>query len=71
MSPYGAMVPDDVRALVEAKKKEIVDGTFDVFVGPINDNTGTERVAAGVTMSDPEKLSFDWLVEGVEGTIPQ
>ena len=71
MAPYGSMVPDDVKALVEAKKAEILAGTFDVFVGPIKDNTGTERVAAGVTMTDPEKLSFDWLVEGVEGTIPK
>lgn len=71
MAPYGSMVPDDVKALVEAKKAEIIAGKFDVFVGPIKDNTGKERVAAGVTMTDPEKLSFDWLVEGVEGTIPK
>ncbi len=71
MAPYGSMVPDDVKALVEAKKAEILAGTFDVFVGPIKDNTGKERVAAGVTMTDPEKLAFDWLVEGVEGTIPK
>ncbi|MDH7489920.1 MAG: BMP family ABC transporter substrate-binding protein [Anaerolineae bacterium] len=71
MAPYGPMVPDDVKALVEAKKAEIIAGTFDVFVGPIKDNTGKERVAAGVTMTDPEKLAFDWLVEGVEGTIPK
>ena len=71
MAPYGSMVPDAVKALADAKKKEIVAGTFDVFVGPIKDNTGKERVASGVTMTDPEKLSFDWLVEGVEGTIPK
>jgi len=71
LAPFGAMVPNDVRQLVEAKQKEIIAGTFDVFVGPIKDNTGTERVAAGVTMSDPDKLSFDWLVEGVVGSIPK
>ena len=70
MAPYGSMVPADVRALADAKKAQILAGTFDVFVGPIKDNTGKERVAAGVTMSDPDKLSFDWLVEGVDGTIP-
>jgi len=71
MSPYGKMVPEDVKALVEAKKQEIIDGKFDVFVGPIKDNTGKERIPAGVTMSDEEKLAFDWLVEGVEGAIPK
>jgi len=71
MAPLGKMVPADVQALVEKEKQRIISGEFDVFVGPIKDNTGKERVAAGVTMSDEEKLAFDWLVEGVNGTIPQ
>jgi basic membrane protein A len=71
LAPFGPMVPEDVKSLVEAKEKEIVAGTFDIFVGPIKDNSGQERVAAGVTMTDPEKLSFDWLVEGVVGTVPK
>jgi len=71
LGPYGSMVPHEVKKLVEAKQKEIVAGTFDVFVGPINDNTGKERVAKGVTMPDADKLSLNWLVEGVVGTIPQ
>ena len=71
LAPFGPMVPDEVKKLVEGKQKEIVAGTFDVFVGPINDNTGKERVAKGVTMSDPDKLGFNWLVEGIVGSIPQ
>jgi basic membrane protein A and related proteins len=64
-------VPDDVKALVEAEKARILSGEFDVFEGPINDNEGTERLAAGEIMSDEDKLSFDWLVEGIVGQIPQ
>jgi len=71
LAPYGKMVPDAVKALVEAKRQEIVAGTFDVFVGPIKDNAGQDRVPAGVTMTDEQKLSFDWLVEGVVGSIPK
>jgi len=71
LSPIADFVPDDVKALVEAEQARILSGEFDVFVGPINDNTGVERVAAGVSMTDEEKLSFDWLVEGVQGEIPQ
>jgi basic membrane protein A len=71
LSPIADFVPDDVKALVEAEQARILSGEFDVFVGPLNDNTGVERVAAGVSMTDEEKLSFDWLVEGVQGTIPQ
>jgi basic membrane protein A len=64
-------LPDDVKDLVEEKKAEIVSGEFDVFVGPIKDNTDELRVPEGETMTDEEKLAFDWLVEGVVGTIPQ
>lgn len=71
LAPIAAFVPDEVKKKVEAEKARIVSGEFDVFVGPINDNTGKLRVPAGVTMTDEEKLSFDWLVEGVQGTIPR
>ena len=71
LAPIADFVPQDVKDLVEAEKARIMSGEFDIFVGPINDNTGVERVAAGVAMTDEEKLSFDWLVEGVQGEIPQ
>jgi basic membrane protein A len=71
LAPFGKMVPDDVKVLVEKEKQRIISGEFDVFVGPIKDNTGVERVPAGVTMTDDEKLAFDWLVEGVRGTVPK
>jgi len=71
LAPYGKMVPDDVKELVEAKKAEIVAGEFDVFVGPIKDNQGEERVPAGHVMTDDEKRAFNWLVEGVVGEIPK
>ena len=71
LAPIADFVPDDVKALVEEKEAEIVAGEFDVFVGPIKDNTDELRVPEGETMPDEEKLAFDWLVEGVVGTIPQ
>ena len=71
LAPFGPAVPDDAKALIEQKKQEIIAGAFDVFVGPIKDNTGELRVPDGVTMPDEEKLAFDWLVEGVVGSIPQ
>ncbi len=71
LAPFGKMVPADVQALVEKEKARIVSGEFDIFVGPLKDNAGAERVKAGVAMTDDEKLAFDWLVEGVKGTIPK
>lgn len=70
LAPYGPMVPEDVKKLVEDKKQEIVSGKFDVFTGPIKDQKGQVKVAGGQKMSDKEMLEFNWFVEGVEGTIP-
>lgn len=66
LGPYGPMVTDDVKALVAAKKKEINDGTFDVFAGPIKDNTGKMKVPAGSKLTDKEMLEINWLVQGVQ-----
>lgn len=68
LSPYGQAVPQSVRDEVERRKREIIDGKFVVFQGPIKDQTGNERVRPGVTLSDPELLSLDWFVEGVVGS---
>jgi basic membrane protein A len=71
MAPIADFVPQDVKDLVDDEQARILSGEFDVFVGPINDNTGELRIADGETMSDEDKLSFDWLVEGVVGEIPE
>lgn len=71
LAPFGPMVPDEVKKLVEAKKHEIISGKWDVFWGPIRDQSGKVKVADGQKMTDQEMLSMDWFVEGVEGTIPK
>jgi basic membrane protein A len=43
---------------------------FDVFAGPINDNTGAERVTAGTQLTQADLIGMNWLVEGINGTIP-
>ena len=50
---------------------EIVRGKLHPFAGPVKDNAGKVVVPAGKTLSDPEMLSFNWFVEGVEGTLPK
>jgi basic membrane protein A and related proteins len=71
MAPFGKKVPADVQKMATDKQQEISDGTFDPFQGPINDNAGQTRVAKGVVMTDTAKLAFDWLVDGVKGTLPK
>lgn len=69
LAPFGAMVPEEVKELVEAEKQKIISGEKDVFAGPIKDQSGAVRVPEGTAMTDAEMLEFDWFVEGVEGTI--
>lgn len=71
LAPYGPMVGDETKKLVEAKKQEILSGKWDVFTGPIKDQNGQEKVAAGQKMSDADMLSFNWFVAGIDGTIPK
>ena len=64
-------VPQDVRDLVEKEKQKILKGEWDVFWGPIKDQTGKERFTASQKMTDQEILNMDWFIEGVVGTIPK
>lgn len=71
LAPFGDMVPQDVRDEVNAAKEQVMALELHPFTGPIRDNTGELRVEEGQTMTDEELLSFDWLVEGVVGEIPE
>jgi basic membrane protein A len=74
LAPIGAMVPADVKQMAEdeiAKFKKGDETIFTIFSGPLKDQSGAEKVAAGKSMTDKDLLSMDWLVQGVEGTIPK
>ncbi|MEO5973654.1 MAG: BMP family ABC transporter substrate-binding protein [Ilumatobacteraceae bacterium] len=66
---YGSSVSAETQAVIEAKKAAIIDGSFAVFTGPINDNTGKEQIAAGAIASLNDLLGQQYLVEGVIGKI--
>ncbi|MFZ0450555.1 MAG: BMP family ABC transporter substrate-binding protein [Desulfatiglandaceae bacterium] len=68
LAPFGTMVPEKVRAMVLAKKKAISAGKARVFSGPIKDQKGKVRIAAGSSASDGELLGMTWFVKGVIGT---
>ena len=61
-----ALVPQDVQtkvnSLVDTMKSK---GNDFVFAGPIKDNAGTERIAAGASLDKAGQMSMDWYVEGV------
>jgi basic membrane protein A len=71
LAPFGPMVPQDVRQLVDQRKTEIVQGVYDPFNGPIYDQSGKLMVKQGEQLSDADKLNIQWFVQGVVGTIPK
>ncbi|SDX78628.1 BMP family ABC transporter substrate-binding protein [Paenibacillus sp. CF384] len=71
LAPLGAKVPDDVKKMVEDAKAKVLDGSLQVFTGPIVDASGVEKLKAGETMSLDTILTMNWFVKGVEGTIPK
>lgn len=66
-----AAIPAEGRKKVEAKREELAGGKWDVFMGPIKDQTGAVKVPAGKTLVDAELQRLSWYVEGVEGALPK
>ena len=61
----------DGRTPRETKFKKGDSSIFTIFTGPLKDNTGANKVPAGTAMTANELLNMNWLVAGVEGTIPK
>lgn len=71
VGPMNKAVPDDVVALVNTSKQEIIDGSLHPFAGPVKNQKGEVKVPEGKTMSDVDLLGFNWFVEGVDGKLPK
>ena len=69
IAPFGPMVPEDVKASVEAEKAKLAAGEDTIFVGPIKNQAGEVAIAEGAAPSDGELLGMNWFVEGVVGTV--
>jgi simple sugar transport system substrate-binding protein len=64
------VVPADVKDKVEKAKAGLKDGSFEVFTGPLKDNTGKEVLAAGVKADQGWKDGVSFYVAGVDGKVP-
>lgn len=71
IAPLGKMVSEDIAAKVAARRAEMAAGTFHPFQGPVRDQSGAERIAAGEIIADKDLYSMNWYVQGVEGTLPK
>jgi basic membrane protein A and related proteins len=64
-------VPADVVMVFEERKQAIIDGKLHPFSGPLKDNAGALKVAAGVTLTHEQLRAINWYVEGIDGSIPK
>jgi simple sugar transport system substrate-binding protein len=71
MSPLNTVVPADAAKLFEEKKAAIVAGKLKPFQGPLKDQSGAVKVAAGSDLPFKDLMSMNWYVQGVDGTIPK
>lgn len=60
----------DEMAKITAQEAAFIDGSDHPFAGPLVDQDGTERVAAGSVLTDPEIFGMNWLVAGVGTKLP-
>jgi simple sugar transport system substrate-binding protein len=70
MGAFGKMVPKDVQDLAKKAEADIAAGKLHPFTGPMKDNEGKERLAAGKAMTDEALSKMDYYVDGVQGKLP-
>ncbi|ULQ60921.1 BMP family ABC transporter substrate-binding protein [Brucepastera parasyntrophica] len=54
---------------VDTATNAIIAGDLHPFAGPLYDQSGTEKVGAGIIMTDDEIWNMSWFVKGVIGNI--
>ncbi len=63
-------VPQDIKDRVAKARAGLKDGSFAVWTGPIKDNAGQERLAAGQVGDLPFLSSINFYVAGIDGKVP-
>ncbi len=64
LAEFSDAVPQEVRDLVADAEQRLRDG-FEVFGGPIVDNTGKQRVAEGEVLSTEDANAMQWFLPNV------
>ncbi|MGH8445621.1 MAG: BMP family ABC transporter substrate-binding protein, partial [Solimonas sp.] len=64
-------VPAPTLKAYEDKKKALAEQSFHVFQGPLKDQSGAIKVAAGSALTPEQLMSLSWYVQGVDGALPK
>jgi len=70
LSPFGPAVPKKIQQAALALRDKIQQHQFIVFQGPITDTFGKQRLAPGKAPDAKWLANMDFLVAGVQGSIP-
>lgn len=71
LSSFGPLVPKALQQEAAATADQIKSGKKVIFVGPMKDRDGKERLAKGQAADAKMLASMDWFVEGVDATLPK
>jgi basic membrane protein A and related proteins len=64
-------LPETIKKAITEAHDKIKSGEIIPFAGPLKDNQGNEKVAAGAQATDQELMGINWYVEGIDATIPK
>jgi simple sugar transport system substrate-binding protein len=71
---FGPKVPAAVQQEVLARQKDMAGGKLQPFAAgkaAVLNNTGAVVIAAGSALSDAQILGMNFLVQGVQGSLPK
>jgi basic membrane protein A and related proteins len=71
VAPLGRSVTPAARTAFNQKLSGFKRGSFNPFVGPIRDQKGKVRLAAGKKMTFGQIVGWNWYVQGVDGKLPK
>ncbi|RAI61044.1 BMP family ABC transporter substrate-binding protein [Roseicella frigidaeris] len=69
LSRFNPALPAPLLAEVAAQTEAIKSGRLVVFSGPLRDQSGAVKLPEGKALTDPEILSMNWFLEGVQGKL--
>ncbi|MDH5353188.1 MAG: BMP family ABC transporter substrate-binding protein [Gammaproteobacteria bacterium] len=71
LAPLNPAIPAELQARIRDMEKHLTSGVLHPFSGPVVDQDGKVRVAAGATMSDKDLNGMNYYLEGVVSKLPK
>jgi basic membrane protein A len=68
LAPYGPKVSAKTKAMIAQKRAALISGKFNVFAGPIKDQSGKVVIAAGKTPTINDLYAQSFFVQGIVGS---